>query len=287
MSPGAPRAHLLRRQAARRDTGGRQSGPLGVIYWVREREPPAGRTFARTARDLRSCSFAGSAYRIACGLPGRCANRRDARWPCSPPAAQMQGSRTSGNPRPADERAMFHLAGSAQRLGRLMTGLERDEDVVLSFVAVAFTGEAVAIAGKVAMTAAFVGLWAAVAGIVRVLLVVGLVAARSARWWVPPASCWWAPLRRVGATGSPLAGHRASPWVAAEVTRWFNVVPWFNVVNVRGALRPGWTRARKVPRRFVRWLGEGNRSPEGGCPGRLTKVDLDIGIRPVRSDRDS
>src|SRR5664280_3393302 len=37
---GCPRAHLLRRQAARRDTGGRQSGPLGVIYWVRQREPP-------------------------------------------------------------------------------------------------------------------------------------------------------------------------------------------------------------------------------------------------------
>ena len=32
-----------------------------------------------------------------------------------------------------------------------MTGLERDDDVVLSFVAVAFTGEAVAIQGKVAM----------------------------------------------------------------------------------------------------------------------------------------
>ena len=114
-----------------------------------------------------------------------------------------------------------------------MTGLEGD-DVVWSFVAVAFTGEAVAIEGKVAMTAAFGGLWAAVAGIVRVLLVEGLVAARSARWWVPPASCWWAPLRRVGATGSPLAGHRESPCVAAEVTPWLHVVPWFNVVKVRG-----------------------------------------------------
>jgi hypothetical protein len=40
--------------------------------------------------------------------------------------------------------------------------------------------------------------------------------------------------------------------LVADATRWFNVVPWFNVVKVRGTLRPGWTRARKVPRRFVR-----------------------------------
>ena len=80
-------------------------------------------------------------------------------------------------------------------VGRLITGLERDdEDVVLSFVSVAFTGEAVPIEGKVAMTPAFMGLWAAVAGIVRVLFVVGLLLwTLSAGWWVPPASCWWAP----------------------------------------------------------------------------------------------
>jgi hypothetical protein len=45
------------------------------------------------------------------------------------------------------------------KVGRLITGLERDdEDVVLSFVSVAFTGEVVTIEGKVAMTTAFVGL---------------------------------------------------------------------------------------------------------------------------------
>jgi hypothetical protein len=45
------------------------------------------------------------------------------------------------------------------KVGRLLTGLERDdEDVVLSFVSVAFTGEVVTIEGKVAMTTAFVGL---------------------------------------------------------------------------------------------------------------------------------
>ena len=80
------------------------------------------------------------------------------------------------------------------KVGRLITGLERDdEDVVLSFVSVVFTGEAAPIAGKVAMTAAFVGLWAAVAGIVRVLFVVGLLGRRVRAGGVPPASCWWAP----------------------------------------------------------------------------------------------
>jgi hypothetical protein len=128
-----------------------------------------------------------------------------------------------------------------------MTGLQRDdEDVVSSFVSVAFSGEAVAIEGKVAMTAAFVGLWAAVAGIVRVLCVVGLSrrAVRAGGFSLPRAG--WRRVRRVGAAGCPLAGLRAGPGLSAEAT------PWFNVVKVAGTLRPGWTRARKVPRRFVR-----------------------------------
>jgi hypothetical protein len=75
------------------------------------------------------------------------------------------------------------------KVGRLITGLERDEDVVLSFFLVEFTGQAVPIEDKVAMTAAFVGLWAAVAGIVRVLLVVGLLRRRVRTGRVSPTSC--------------------------------------------------------------------------------------------------
>ena|SRR5665647_2706635 len=54
-------------------------------------------------------------------------------------AVQMKRSRTSGKSLcPADERVLLHLAGSAE--GRLIIGLERnEEDLVLSFVSVAFT----------------------------------------------------------------------------------------------------------------------------------------------------
>lgn len=98
------------------------------------------------------------------------------------------------------------------KVGRLITGLERDdEDVVLSFVSVAFTGEAVPIEGKVAMTAAFVGLWAAVAGIVRVLFVVGLLRRRVWAGGFRPPRLGGRRVRRVGAMGSPLVGLHASP----------------------------------------------------------------------------
>jgi hypothetical protein len=99
------------------------------------------------------------------------------------------------------------------KVGRLIPGLERDdEDVVLSFVSVAFTGEAVPIEGKVALTAAFMGPWAAVARIVQVLFVVGAVATQSAGWvgfHLPRVD--GRRVRRVGAMGSPLVGLRASP----------------------------------------------------------------------------
>jgi hypothetical protein len=72
-------------------------------------------------------------------------------------------------------------------VGRLITGLERDdEDVVLSFVSVAFTGEAVPIEGKVAMT-----------GRIPVNVATPRGVGRRGR--------------RVGAMGSPLVGLRASP----------------------------------------------------------------------------
>ena len=98
------------------------------------------------------------------------------------------------------------------KVGRPITGLERDdEDVVLSFVSVAFTGEAGPIEAKVAMTAAFMGLWAAVAGIVRVLFVVGLLRRRVRSGGFRLPRFGGRRVRRVGAMGSPLVGLRASP----------------------------------------------------------------------------
>ena len=93
-----------------------------------------------------------------------------------------------------------------------MTALDRDDEhVVSSMVPVWFSGEAVATEGKVAMTAAFVGLWAAVAGIARVLFVVGLLRRRVRAGWVPLPRVDGRRVRRVGAMGSPLVGFRGSP----------------------------------------------------------------------------
>jgi hypothetical protein len=85
---------------------------------------------------------------------------------------------------------LLHLAGIGAKVGRLIAGLERDdEDVVLRFVSVAFTGQAVPIEGKVALTAAFMGLWTAVAGIARFSSSWGLSRRRVRVGWVRPTSC--------------------------------------------------------------------------------------------------
>jgi hypothetical protein len=101
----------------------------------------------------------------------------------------MKRSGTSGESLPCRRTGLVPSGWIGGKVGRLITGLERDEDVVLSFFLVEFTGQAVPIEGKVATTAAFVGLWAAVAGIARVLFVVGLLRRRVRAGWVPPASC--------------------------------------------------------------------------------------------------
>src|SRR5680860_709989 len=98
------------------------------------------------------------------------------------------------------------------KVGRLITGLERDdEDVVLSFVSVAVHRRRESIEGKVAMTAAIVGLWAAVAGVVRVFFVVGLLRRRVRAGGFRLPRFGGRRVRRVGAMGSPLVGLRASP----------------------------------------------------------------------------
>jgi hypothetical protein len=192
MSPVAPLAHLLRRQAVRRDTCGRQSGPLGVICMGPGAGTSAG-PFHRThvcahgpgPTTLQFCRF---------GLQERLWTSGTVREPSIRAVAVLSTGRAGEGVWDQRQSPSWRRTSPASsgwigaKVGPLMTGLEGD-DVVSSFVAVAFTGEAVAIEGKVAMTAAFGGLWAARAGIVRVLLVEGLVAARSARWWVPPASC--------------------------------------------------------------------------------------------------
>ena len=128
-----------------------------------------------------------------------------------------------------------------------MTALDRDDEhVVSSMVPVWFSGEAVATEGKVAMTAAFVGSGQPSRGSSEFSASQGC---RGAECALVGAACLVLGGRRVRRVGAPfraLAGLRRSPGVAAEAT------PWFNLEEVGGTLRPGWSRARKVPRGFVR-----------------------------------
>ena len=117
-----------------------------------------------------------------CGLPGRCANRRYAVAVLSLGRADesISDQRQSLSCRRTGLAPSGWIGG---KVGRLIPGLERDdEDVVLSFVSVASTDEAVPIEGKVAMTAAFVGLWAARRGDRPSSLRRRAVATQSAGW---------------------------------------------------------------------------------------------------------
>ena len=107
---------------------------------------------------------------------------------------------------------IFELAGSAERIRRLITGLERDdEDVVLGFVSVAFTGEQFPSRARSSWPLHSWGLWAAVTRIVRVLFVVGLLQRRVRAGGLRLPRVGGRRVRRVVAMGSPLVGLRASP----------------------------------------------------------------------------
>src|ERR1035437_10649554 len=96
------------------------------------------------------------------------------------------------------------------------------------------------------------------------------VATQSASW--VGSAC----LVLVGAAFGELALWVVRWWVSVGVRLVADATRWFNVENVRGTLRPGWTRARKVPAgSFGDWVEEKpitrprmSRSADEGRPDR-------------------